>query len=121
MSRRVLTVTVTLLVAAAVGGPVVADPDGAPDPCARGTKWRGHKIDLDVRDATLPEVFRFLADVGRVNVVVADDVAGKVTLRLERVPWDQVLCTVAATKQLRVNRDGTVYLIRRSGSGAGTR
>lgn len=117
---RAAVVGVGLAVAVAAGAPAVAepererepDPEAAVDACARGTRWRGHPIDLDVKDAALPDVFRLLSDVGRVDVVVADDVAGAVTLRLRRVPWDQVLCTVAATKQLAVTREGRVYLVR---------
>jgi type IV pilus assembly protein PilQ len=115
MRRWLVTVTAVALASSSA----VADrgrepaPEDRADACARGRRWRGHAIDLDVRDATITDVFRFLSDVGKVNVVVADDVAGKVTLRLKKVPWDQVLCTVAATKQLEVTRDGTVYMVRR--------
>jgi hypothetical protein len=108
-----------IAVAAALCGAGVAAADHEQlgiDACARGTKWRGHRIDFDVKDASLPDVFRFLSDVGKVNVVVADDVIGKVTMRLRKVPWDQVLCTVAATRQLQVDRDGSVYLIRKRAS-----
>jgi len=81
------------------------------DACARGTRWRGHTVDLDLKGASLHDVFRLLSDVGRINVVVGDDVKGAVTLRLKKVPWDQALCTVARTKQLRVVADGNVYLV----------
>jgi type IV pilus assembly protein PilQ len=81
------------------------------DACVRGTRWRGHTIDLDLKAVPLHDVFRLLSDVGRINVVVGDDVKGAVTLRLKKVPWDQALCTIARTKQLRVTADGNVYLI----------
>lgn len=81
------------------------------DACARGTRWRGPTIDLDLKGAAIHDVFRMLSDVGRVNVVIADDVKGAVTLRLKKVPWDQALCTVARSKQLRVMADGNVYLV----------
>ncbi|MBZ0232565.1 MAG: hypothetical protein K8M05_09575 [Deltaproteobacteria bacterium] len=68
-------------------------------------------IDLDLKGASLHDVFRLLSDVGRINVVVGDDVKGAVTLRLKRVPWDQALCTIARTRQLRVTADGNVYLV----------
>jgi type IV pilus assembly protein PilQ len=81
------------------------------DACARGTRWRGHTIDLDFKGVPLHDVFRLLSDVGSINVVIGDDVKGAVTLRLKKVPWDQALCTIARTKQLRVRADGNVYLI----------
>ena len=60
---------------------------------------------------TLGNVFRLLADVGHVNIVIAGEVTGTVTLRLVHVPWDQALDVVATAKQLDVERDGNVILI----------
>jgi type IV pilus assembly protein PilQ len=91
----------------AMPGTVIADRDM----CARGTRYRGATIDLDVRDADVHDVMRLLADVGRVNIVVADSVQGKVTLRLKRVPWDQVACTIAAVHKLMISVDGNVVLV----------
>ena len=79
--------------------------------CTRGAKYHGAAIDLDVKDADLQEVMRLLADVGRVNIVGPDTVQGKVTLRLRRVPWDQVMCTIAAVHKLVVTVDGNVVLV----------
>lgn len=91
-----------------LAAPAAAQPR---DACAPGTRWRGHTIDLDLKAASLHDVFRLLSDVGRINIVVGDDVKGAVTLRLHRVPWDQALCTIARTKHLRVRADGNVYLV----------
>lgn len=74
----------------------------------------GAKVDLDVKSADLHDVLRLLADVGRVNLVVADDVAGTITLRLRQVPWDQALDAVARAKGLDVERDGAVVFVRRT-------
>jgi type IV pilus assembly protein PilQ len=79
--------------------------------CARGAKYHGAAIDLDVKDADIHDVMRLLADVGRVNIVVGDSVQGKVTLRLKRVPWDQVACTIAAVHKLMISVDGNVVLV----------
>lgn len=80
---------------------------------AKRSAYRGARIDLDVVDADLHNVFRLLADAGGVNVVVADDVAGKVTLRLRAVPWDQALHVIARSKRLAVTVDDGLYLITR--------
>jgi hypothetical protein len=88
--------------------------------CTPGAVHRGPTVDLDVKDADITEVYRLLADVGRVNLVMADDVAGKITLRLKRVAWSQVACTVAAVHKLAITVQGEgvpgalpIYLIRR--------
>ena len=81
------------------------------DLCAKNTRFRGATIDLDLKAADLHDVFRLISDVGRVNIVVPDDVTGKVTLRLKRVPWDQVACTVAAVHRLAITVQGNVLLV----------
>ncbi len=104
---------VALAVAVALMTSIPTSPASADarDACARGTRWRGRTVDLDLKEAAIPDVFRMLSDVGGINVVLGDDVRGSVTLRLRKVPWDQALCTVARTKQLRVIVDGNVYLV----------
>jgi type II secretory pathway component HofQ len=79
--------------------------------CATGTRWRGKPIDVDLKAVELHEVFRLLAEVGDVNIVVSDEVKGAVTLRVTKVPWDQVLCAVARMKKLLVTIDRSVYLV----------
>ncbi|MFN0252027.1 MAG: hypothetical protein ACKV2T_34440 [Kofleriaceae bacterium] len=69
--------------------------------------------DLDVKDADIRDVFRLLADTGKINIVVSDDVTGRVTMRLNNVPWDQILCTVAAVHKLRVTIDRSIVMVTR--------
>lgn len=88
------------------------------DLCRRGAVHRGAPIDLDVRDADIHDVMRLLADVGGVNLVVADDVRGKVTLRLRRVAWDQVACTIAALKRLRITARDNIVLVTPRAAGS---
>ena len=83
------------------------------DLCAPGTRFRGAPLDLDVKSADVRDVFRLLADVGRVNLVVNDKVDGKVTLRLKRVPWDQIACTVAAVHKLRIVVQDSILMVTR--------
>ena len=79
--------------------------------CGSSARYRGTTIDLDVKNADIHDLFRLLADTGRVNIVVSDKVSGRVTLKLKRVPWDQVACTVAATQQLQITIDRNVILV----------
>lgn len=64
-----------------------------------------------MKSADLHDVLRLVADVGRVNLVVADDVRGTITLRLRGVPWDQALDVVARAKGLAVERDGAILFV----------
>jgi type II secretory pathway component GspD/PulD (secretin) len=82
--------------------------------CGRDARHRGTAIDLDVKDADIHDVFRLIADAARVNLVIPDDVTGKVTLRLLRVPWDAVACAVAAVHHLAITIDGNILLVMRA-------
>lgn len=107
-----------LLIAWLLGAASEAHAEGAGargrDLCARGTRHHGAPIDLDVKGADLQEVFRLIADVGGVNIVVPGDVTGKATLRLRRVPWDAAACAVARAHQLTITADGNVLLVMRA-------
>jgi type IV pilus assembly protein PilQ len=66
------------------------------------------RVTLDVKDADVHNVLRLLADIGRVNVVVPDDVKGRVTVKLENVPWTQALDVVLHSKGLGQERLGNI-------------
>jgi len=81
--------------------------------CRPGAKYHGATLDLDVKDADVHDVMRLLADVGNVNIVVSDNVKGRVTLRLKRVAWDLVACTIASVHKLTVTVHGNVVLVKK--------
>lgn len=76
---------------------------------ARG--YSGRRIDLDLKDADIHNILRLLADVGRVNIVTADDVSGNVTIRMRNVPWDQALDVVLQAKGLGMVRSGNLIRV----------
>ncbi|RYZ65090.1 MAG: type IV pilus secretin PilQ, partial [Proteobacteria bacterium] len=78
---------------------------------AANGRYRGRRIDLDLKDADIHNVLRLLADVGRVNVVTADDVAGNVTIRMRNVPWDQALDVVLQAKGLGMLKQGNLIRV----------
>jgi type IV pilus assembly protein PilQ len=63
-------------------------------------RYRGKKITIDLQDADVVNVIRLLGDVSGKNVVVGEDVKGKVTIKLKNVPWDQALDIILRTKRL---------------------
>jgi type IV pilus assembly protein PilQ len=74
-------------------------------------KYSGRRIDLDLKDADIHNVLRLLADVGRVNIVTADDVTGSITIRMRNVPWDQALDVVLQAKGLGMVRGGNLIRV----------
>lgn len=74
-------------------------------------QYTGRRIDLDLKDADIHNVLRLLGDVGRVNLVVADNVSGSVTIRMRNVPWDQALDVVLQSKRLGMVRRGNLVRV----------
>ena len=74
-------------------------------------KYHGQRISMDFKDADLTNVFRIIAEVSNLNIITADDVKGKVSLRLVNVPWDQALDIVLRSKSLGASQEGNVLRI----------
>jgi type IV pilus assembly protein PilQ len=98
--------------------PVSAGPPPAtPAPVASGGKtlgaegYTGQKISLDFQDAEVSNILRLIADVSSLNMVVGEEVKGKVTLKLFNVPWDQALDIVLRSKGLGQMREGNIIRI----------
>ncbi|MDD5450493.1 MAG: type IV pilus secretin PilQ [Desulfovibrionales bacterium] len=73
--------------------------------------YTGQKISLDFQNADIHNVLRLLAEVSKLNIVASDDVTGKVTLKLDKVPWDQVLDVVLAARGLGMVKTGNVIRV----------
>ncbi len=78
---------------------------------SRPFKPGNNPISIDFKGTDIQNVFRFLAEINHLNVVMGDDVKGTVTLRLKNVPWKQVLDIVLRTHQLGMEREGNVVRI----------
>lgn len=62
--------------------------------------YTGQKISLDFKDADVRNILRLIADVSGLNIIVSDNVKGKVTIKLDNVPWDEVLDIILETNNL---------------------
>jgi len=86
-----------------------------PDDGVMGYKrhYRGKPISLDLQNADIQNVLRLLADISGMNIVLEPDVSGKVTIKVENVPWDQVLDMVLMMNRLGKEEIGGVIRIAR--------
>ena len=75
------------------------------------TKFYGKPISIQVKDADIREVLNFIADESGANLIVSEEVEGKVSLKLRQVPWDQALVTVLRANQLGYLRNGNVIQV----------
>lgn len=73
----------------------------------------GHStpVSFDFKDADVRNVLRLLAEVSGTEIVATDDVHGRVTVKLDNVPWDEALNIIAKTVDLNVERLGNVVRV----------
>ena len=76
-----------------------------------GKQYEGRRISLDFKDIDMADILRLIAEVSDLNVIAGEEVAGKVTIRLVDVPWDQALDVILLTKGLGFVRVGNVLRI----------
>jgi len=100
--------------------PALSAPPKKPPTRCRLQRWprlsrpfTGKPISLDLQEADIKNVLRLLADVSGANIVIEPDVAGKVTLKVNRVPWDQVLDMILAMNNLGQEQAAGVIRIAR--------
>ena len=73
--------------------------------------YTGERLTLNFQDIEVRPLLQLLADTSGQNIVVSDTVKGRVTLRLQNVPWDQALDIVLKTKGLDMRRKDNVILV----------
>jgi type IV pilus assembly protein PilQ len=114
---------------AAPSGPATAAapvPDAAPaaaprpvqiaqatPPAAPAAPTNGQRlISFDFKDADVVNLLRILAAESNKNVVIGDDVKGKMSITLKNVPWDLALDTILETRGLRkIEKDGVLRIV----------
>lgn len=75
------------------------------------TTYTGRLISLDLQDADIDSALRIIAEVSSLNIVAGDGVAGKVTLKLVDVPWDQALDVILKSQGLDKVLEGNVLRV----------
>ncbi len=71
----------------------------------------GDRISLNFQDIEMRAVLQLIADFTELNLVASDTVQGRITLRLQNVPWDQALELVLKTKGLDKRQVGNVLMV----------
>ena len=109
-AAAVLAATMLALPAGAVGeespaAEIVAGPAQA------GPMYAGRPVSLDYQRADIRRILALFAEFSGKNVVVPDSVKGRVTVKLDNVPWDQALDLILASQNLGVLVAGNVLMI----------
>jgi len=99
-SKYLWAVLLMIIVSGTVGPAVAQETDDPMEPIEN----------LSFQAAEVRSVIRFLADYGKVNVVVAPDVSGSVTINLRNVTWKQALEIIGRTYNLAVVWEEAGYI-----------
>jgi len=81
------------------------------DAPAAAKRYTGAPVDLDFKDAELRGVLAKIAEAAGSQVTFHPAIAGRVTLKLKQVAWDQALDLVARTNGIAWTQHGNVIAV----------
>ncbi|PYM91232.1 MAG: hypothetical protein DME04_19725 [Candidatus Rokuibacteriota bacterium] len=90
----------------------LAQATPAPPPAAPAPTNGQRLISFDFKDADVVNLLRILAAESNKNIVIGDDVKGKMSISLRNVPWDLALDIILETRGLRkLEKDGVMRIV----------
>ena len=88
------------------------DPVGGADPVPENPiTYTGERMSVNFQDVEVRSVLQLIADFAGLNLVAGHAVEGRMTLRIEDVPWDEALDLVLSINGLGKRRTGSVLLV----------
>ncbi|HIO12607.1 MAG TPA: hypothetical protein EYN13_03505, partial [Methylococcales bacterium] len=72
---------------------------------------KGERLSLNFKAIEVRSVLQVLSDFTGLNIIATDSVSGAVTLKLNDVPWDQVLSLVLKAKGLAMRQNDNIVLV----------
>jgi type IV pilus assembly protein PilQ len=101
-THRTIVATLALGLLAAAGAAHGQSPAPAAEP----------PISLEFKDAEVVNLLRILAAESGRNIVIGDDVKGRMSISLRNVPWTLALQTILEARGLeRLDRDGVIRIV----------
>ncbi len=73
--------------------------------------YSGQKVTFDFKDIDIRNALKLIAEMSNLNIIMSDDVQGKLTMRLVDVPWDQALDLILTARGLGKEKMGNVLRI----------
>jgi type IV pilus assembly protein PilQ len=79
---------------------------------AQVNKKPAAKVSFDFMDADIRNVLRVLTDISGKNIVISDDVKGKITIKLDNVTWDEAMDIVVKNNDLaKVEEENIIRIV----------
>jgi type IV pilus assembly protein PilQ len=70
------------------------------------------KVSFDFMDADIRNVLRVLTDISGKNIVLSDDVKGKITIKLDNVSWDEAMDIVIRNNDLaKIEEENIIRIV----------
>jgi len=73
--------------------------------------YTGQKVTFDFKDIEISNALKLIAEVSDLNIIMTDDVKGKLTMRLIDVPWDQAFELILTSLGLGKEQTGNVVRV----------
>lgn len=73
--------------------------------------YTGERISIDLQDADVELVLRLISEVSGYNLILDDEVSGKISLKLVDIPWDQALDLVLLQRNMGMVMKGNIMRI----------
>jgi len=76
-----------------------------------GSLAQPSKISLDFKDADVRNILKLIAEISELNMVIGDEVKGRMTIKVVDVSWDEALEVILQSQSLGIIRNGNVIRI----------
>ena len=77
------------------------------------SRFSGQPLTLDFVETPLVDFFRLLAEEGGINIVVDPSVKGNITIKVEKLPWDQIFEIALINNSLDKQVEGSLVRVAR--------
>ena len=74
-------------------------------------EFTGRELTLDFQDIPVRTALQIIAEYSKFNLITSDTVTGNITLRLDGVPWDQILDIILKIKGLDKRMEGNILMV----------
>jgi type IV pilus secretin PilQ/predicted competence protein len=74
-------------------------------------RYAGHPLTLDLVNISLVDFFRLMAEEGGINIVMDPDIKGMLSIKVEKVPWDQICEAALVNNSLEKQVEGNLVRI----------
>jgi type IV pilus secretin PilQ/predicted competence protein len=83
------------------------------DESTPNSRYSGHPLTLDLVNVPLVDFFRLMAEEGGINIVLEPSVKGTLTIKVVKMPWDQIFEVALLNNGLDKQVEGSLVRIAR--------